>query len=373
MEFEILRDNLKNGLNIVERATGKNLTLPILNNVLIETKESFINLTCTDLEIAIISKNLAKIKKEGKIVVPTKLLLNLVSLLPNRKITLSLDNKNLFIECENFKSQIRTYNPEDFPIIPKIKTSEFIEIENKTFCEGVSQVVEVTSPSQIKPELSGVYFLFSDNLLKMVGTDSFRLAEKKIELEKRISKEFSFILPSKTVRELINILRDKNGKIKIFSSPNLVLFDFESKEISSFVQVTSKIIEGEYPNYQEIIPQKYKTKIILKREDFLNHIKTASLFSGRINEIKLSVQPPKNKVSLFAKTPETGESQSSLFGKVEGEKLETSFNYKFLVDGLLNIKSSEVTFELSDEEEPGVLKPVGDLSYVYVLMPIKTY
>lgn len=373
MKFEILKDNLKNGLNIVERATGKNLTLPILNNVLIETEENSISLSCTDLEIAIVSKNLAKIEKEGKIVAPTKLLLNFISLLPNKKITLFLKNKNLFVECENFQSQIQTYNPEDFPIIPKIKTTEFIEMENKIFCEGASQVVEVTSPGQIKPELSGVYFLFSDNFLKMVGTDSFRLAEKKIELENKISKEFSFILPSKTIRELINILRDKNGKIKILVSPNLVVFDFSPKEISSFVQITSKIIEGEYPNYQEIIPKKYKTKIILKREDFLNHIKSASLFSGRINEIKLSIQPKERRVSILAKTPEVGETQSSLFGKIEGEKLETSFNYKFLVDGLLNIKSSEVILELSNGEEPGVLKPVGDLSYIYILMPIKSY
>ena len=373
MKFEILKDNLKNGLNIVEKATGKNLTLPILNNVLIETKENFVNFTCTDLEIAIISKNLAKIDKEGKIVAPTKLLSSFISLLPNKKIKFSLENKNLFVECENFKSQIQTYNPEDFPIIPEVKTDEFIEIENKTFCQGVSQVVEVTSSSQIKPELSGVYFLFSNNLLKMVGTDSFRLAEKKIKLENKISKEFSFILPSKTTRELISILGDKNGKIKIFPSPNLVSFDFSPKEISFSTKITSKLIEGEYPNYQEIIPKKCKTKIILKREDFLNHIKTASLFSGRINEIKLLVQPKENKVSIFAKAPEVGESKSSLFGKIEGEKLETSFNYKFLVDGLLNIKSSEVIFELSNGEEPSVLKPVGDLNYIYILMPIKTY
>lgn len=373
MEFKILKDNLKEGLNIAERATGKNLTLPILNNVLIEAKENFITLASTDLEIAIVSKILAKVEKEGKAVLPTKLLLNFISLLPEGKIKLLLKNKNLLVECENFRGQFQTYNPEDFPIIPKVKTSEFMEIESKDFFQGASQVVEITSLNQIKPELSGVYFLFSDNSLKMVGTDSFRLAEKKIELENKISREFSFILPAKAVRELISILKDKEGKIKIFSSPNLILFDFSPQEISSFVQVTSKTIEGEYPNYQEIIPKYYKTKITLKREDFLNHIKTASLFSGRINEIKLSIQPKENKISISAKSPEIGESESFLFGEIEGEKLEISFNYKFLLDGLENIRSTEVVLELSDGENPGVLKPVGDLSYLYVLMPIKSY
>ena len=373
MKFEILKDNLKNILNIVEKAVGKNLTLPILNDVLIETEENFVKFSCTDLEIVIISKSLAIIKEKGKIVVSLKLLLDFISLLPNKKIIFSLKENNLFIECENFKSRIQVHNPEDFPVIPKVKTTEFIEIQNKVFCEGVSQVVEITSSSQIKPELSGVYLSFSNDLLKIVGTDSFRLAEKKIELENKIEKPFNFILPSKTTRELVNILKDKEGKIKIFPSSNLVFFEFSPKGISPFVKIFSKVIEGEYPDYQEIIPKSCKTKIIFKKDDFLNHIKTASLFSGRINEINLKVQPKENKVFISAKSPEIGETESSIFAKIEGQKIETSFNYRFLIDGLSDIKSSEVVFELSSGEDPGVLKPVGDLSYIYILMPIKGY
>ena len=138
------------------------------------------------------------------------------------------------------------------------------------------------------------------------------------------------------------------------------------------VQITSRLIEGEYPNYQDIIPKKFKTRIILKRDEFLNQIKTASLFSGKINEIKFNINTTNQEVEIFAKDPSIGENKSSIPAKIEGDQIEASFNYKFLTDGLLKIKSSEVVFDLSEKEGPCVLKPVGDVSYIYVVMPIKS-
>jgi DNA polymerase-3 subunit beta len=137
-------------------------------------------------------------------------------------------------------------------------------------------------------------------------------------------------------------------------------------------QIISRLIEGEYPNYQAIIPSKFKTHIILKRDEFLNQIKAASLFSGKISEVKIIVGKDKNEVEIFSKDPDIGENRSTISAKITGEDQEVSFNYKFLIDGLNNIKSSEVVFELSEKEGPCVLKPVGDLSYLYVVMPIKS-
>jgi len=205
-----------------------------------------------------------------------------------------------------------------------------------------------------------------------VATDSFRLAEKTIPLEKKIKKEYAFILPQKPTREIINILGEKEGKLKLYFSPNQTLFEFPMKETSHpQIQITSRLIEGEYPNYQEIIPKKFKTRVILKKDEFLNQIKTASLFSGKINEVKFTITPSKKEVELFAQSPDIGENKSSLPAKIEGDPMQISFNHKFLIDGLLNIKSSEVIFALTEEEGPCVLKPVGDSSYIYVIMPIK--
>ena len=161
MKVEILKENLKNGLSIVEKVVGKNLSLPILDNVLISTEDNFLSLSSTDLETAIKIWILTKIVKSGKVVVPAKFLSSFVSLLPNEKIILEEKKQGLSVECKSFKNQIQGFNPEDFPIIPEFKDLEFIEVDNRKFCQGLSQIVDVASPSQSRPEISGVYFIFS--------------------------------------------------------------------------------------------------------------------------------------------------------------------------------------------------------------------
>ncbi|MGD0576458.1 MAG: DNA polymerase III subunit beta [Candidatus Staskawiczbacteria bacterium] len=373
MKVEILKENFKNGLNIVEKIVGKNLSLPILDNVLINTEDSFLSLSSTDLETAIKLWILTKIIKKGKVVVPAKFLSSFVSLLPNEKITLEEKKQGLYIECKNFKNQVQGFNPEEFPLIPEFKDTEFLEVDNKKFCQGLSQIVDISSPSQSRPEISGIYFIFSKNLIKVVATDSFRLAEKTITLESPVKKDASFILPQKPAKELINILGEKEGKLKIYFLPNQTMFEFPMKEVAHpEVQIVSRLIEGEYPNYEEIIPKKFKTHVIVKRDEFLNQIKAASLFSGKINEIKIKINVENKEIEISAQDPDIGESQSSIAAKIEGEPIEVSFNHRFLIDGLLNIKSSEIIFDMSKEEGPCVLKPVGDASYIYVVMPIKS-
>jgi DNA polymerase-3 subunit beta len=373
MKVEILKENFKSGLNIVEKIVGKNLSLPILDNVLINTEDSFLSLSSTDLETAIKLWILTKIIKKGKVVVPAKFLSSFVSLLPNEKIILEEKKQGLYIECKSFKNQVQGFNPDEFPLIPEFKDLEYLEVDNEKLCQGLAQIVDVASPSQSRPEISGIYFIFSKNLIKIVATDSFRLAEKTILLESPIKKDTSFILPQKPAREIMNILGGKDGKIKIYFSPNQTMFESPMKEAAHpEIQIVSRLIEGEYPNYEEIIPKKFKTHVIVKRDEFLNQIKAASLFSGKINEIKIKINVQNKEVEISAKDPDIGESQSTISAKIEGEQIEAAFNHKFLIDGLSNIKSSEIIFDLSKEEGPCVLKPVGDASYIYVVMPIKS-
>jgi len=373
MKVEILKENFKNGLSIVEKIVGKNLSLPILDNVLISTEDGFLSLSSTDLETAIKLWILTKIIKNGKVVVPAKLVSSFVSLLPNDKITLEEKKQGLYVECKSFKNQIQGFDPEEFPLIPEFKNLEYIEVDNKKFCQGLAQIVDIASPSQSRPEISGVYFIFSKNILKIVATDSFRLAEKNITLDEPVKKDLAFILPQKPAKEIINTLGEKDGKIKIFFSSNQTMFEFPMKEVNHpQVQIISRLIEGEYPNYEEIIPKKFQTHVILKRDEFLTQVKAASLFSGKINEVKIKVNPESKEVEISAQDPDVGESKSSISAKIEGEEIEASFNYKFLTDGLLNIKSSEIVFDLSKKEGPCILKPVGDASYIYVVMPIKS-
>jgi len=372
MEVELLKDNLKEGLNIIEKIAKKNINLPILNNTLLSTDGNFLRLDATNLELSVSYWLLGNIREKGKISVLANLLNNLINFLEEKKLKLKTINSDLVIETENQKNKIKGINPEEFPIIPKIEKEKICKVDNKILLKAFSQIIEIPSLSSFRPEISGVYFVFLKNQIKIVGTDSFRLAEKNINLEEKIKKEISFILPVNTVKELISILSQKEGFVEIYFSPNQVLFEFPQEEISSSqIQVLSRLIEGEYPKYQEIIPKKYKTRIILKKENFQNLIKQAGLFSGKSFEVKLATQPKENRLKIYSSSYDLGENESYLLTKIEGEETIISFNYRFLLSGLSNINSSEVIFELNGEEGPGVLKPVGDESYIYLLMPIK--
>jgi DNA polymerase-3 subunit beta len=206
-----------------------------------------------------------------------------------------------------------------------------------------------------------------------VSTDSFRLGEKKIFSKLPLAKEYSFILPQLTAREVVNVFSEKEGELRIYFSPNQVLFESLLSETNHpQVNLVSRLVEGDFPDYQAIIPKKVETQISLSKNEFLNQIKSASLFSGKISEVKLNVSPQKGKVEVFSQNPDLGEYQSSLLGKIKGKAVSASFNHRFLIDGLLKIKSPEVILELTSGEEPAVLKPVGAEDYLYVVMPIKT-
>ena len=374
MKLEILTTNLKKALNNTERLTKKSLSLPVLQNVLLETDKNFLKIISTDLETSIIYWVLAKIEKEGKVIVPASILNNLISLITEDKIILKVENKNLILETKTQNNQIQGIDPEEYPILPKIEEENTITVNGEQLSQGLGQVIGVPNFSQIRPEISGVYFSFKKNTIKIVGTDSFRLAEKTVHLEDKLKKEGSFILPQATGRELLNILTQEPQEVKLYFDPKQIMFEWFSAETSHpYIRLLSRVIEGDYPNYQEIIPKKYTTELILSREDFLLQIKKAGIFSGKVSEVKLTPLLKENKIKIFSQSPELGKNESILEAKINGEESasEASFNYKFLIDGLQNIRSSEVVLKLSNEEGPGVLSGVGDSSYIYILMPIK--
>ena len=373
MKIEVLKENLKSGLIISERIVGKNISLPILHNVLITTENNFLSLISTDLEVTIKLWMLVKIINKGSVVVPAKFLSSFITSLPNEKITMEQRDQSLYIECGNVKTKIQGHNLEDFPIIPEFKNTETLEVDSQALYGAISQVVDIASQNQGRPEISGVYFSFLKNSIKVVATDSFRLAEKNIHLSEPIKKEHSFILPQKSAREIMNILEGRGGAVIIYFSPNQVLFEVLMKEVGHpEVQVTSRLIDGEYPNYQDIIPSKFKTHITVSKDQFLNQIKTASLFSGKVNEVRISLSTEKQDLEISSKSQDVGEHTSLLKAKIEGEAIQISFNYKFLMDALLHMKSSEVILEISKEDGSCLLRPLGDYSYICVVMPIKS-
>jgi len=374
MEVEILTANLNKALSYCERLTKKTSNLPILQNVLIEAEGNFLKLTTTNLETTVRWWILAKVLKEGKVTVPANLITNLSSLIFSEKITLKEENQNLLLLTENKNVLIQGQSVEEYPIIPKVEKEIPYKLPIGKLIEGLQQVIDIPSPSQIRPEISGVYLSIKKQKLKIVATDSFRLGEKTIDLKEEVKKESNFILTQEAARELLDILSyKKEGEVICYPNPNQVLFELLMEETSHpQINLMGRLIEGEYPKYQEIIPKKSTVKIQIEKEGLVNQIKEAGLFSGKILEVKLTPQVKEGKLKIFSQSPDVGRSETYLPAQIEGEEFEISFNYKFLLDGLNNIKSSEVIFELSGEEGPALLRPVGDESYIYILMPIKS-
>ena len=371
MKFICLQENLKQGLNIIERIIGKNLSLPILNTVLIEAQKNLVKFSSTDLEIGISCCITGKVEKEGSICIPAKILSNYINGLPNKKIEVNSQENKLNLKCENYRASISGFSSEDFPIIPQIKEKEFVSLDSSKLCQGFSKVVGAAASSESKPEISGVSINLRKDSIKLVATDSFRLAENIIFPDKPESLEKSMIVPAKTIQEVIRIFGEQNQEksdIEIYSSPNQILF---LKNTTPKIQLISRLIEGEYPNYEEIIPKGFLTKILLDRQELVQHIKIASLFTSRTNDIKMKVDPSKKSVEFFSSNPDTGENKSETSAQIEGEKTEITFNCKYLMDGLMNIDEDQIVFELNGEEKPGVLKPHKNKDYIYIIMPIK--
>lgn len=375
MKITIPQGKLKQGLGIVEKVSIKSLTLPILNNVLISAEKNFLSLSATDLEVGITWWGLSKIEKEGKITIPAKVLSSFITLLPNEKVELELKKNSLVISCKNYKTQILGISADDFPIIPKVSEEEFVSVSAISFCESLISVSDIATPSTARPEISGVYLSFEKDLITMAATDSFRLGEKTLKTGEgfNLKEGRSLIIPQKTAKEIINTFGDFEEDLKICFSSNQIMVEGKIKETEHpEVQLVSRVVDGEYPNYRDIIPKESSTKITLQKGEFLNQVRSAGIFSGKTGEIKLKVNKKNNSIEVSSQSGEFGEHNSSMQGEVEGKDVGISFNYRFLVDGISSIKSSEIILEFNGESSPGVIRPVGDPSFTYIIMPIKS-
>lgn len=373
MKLTILTHEFKKGLNYTERLTGRNLTLPILNNVLIEALPNFLKISSTDLETGVEWWGLCKTEEEGRITIPAKILTQVVNNISDEKIEIESKNDTLFIKTASFKTQIKGFTADDFPIIPQFSKEDFIEVSAQELKEGLADVVDIASMSQIRPEISGIYFVFKKDVINLVATDSFRLIERTIKsnnYKNSFSEEVKFILSQKTTKEVVNILQDNIGSVKVYYSETQILFETSLNEVDHpEINLISRQIEGTYPAYKEIIPKEYKTRIIIDKELLTKQIKLAGLFAGKINEIK--IKNDKKGLELLSRDLDLGENTSSLEAIVDGDDTEISFNYKFILDGINRVKTKNAIIEFQGNAGAGVIRDEEGVDYIYVVMPIK--
>lgn len=369
-----LQENLKQGLVLVGHVSGKNVNLPILNNVLIRAEQGKIRLIATNLEIGVISTVRGKIEREGSFTVNSKIIFDCISLLPNKKIGLEQKENDLLVDCENYQAKARGQSAEEFPLIPEVDRKTYFSAKAEEVKRAVAQVVFATAMSETRLELSGVLFVFSGNNLTMAATDSYRLAEKKIKIKSNSEEEKKIIVPAKTLQELLRILsvnlddevEEKNSEIKFYISENQILFTYGSTEL------VSRLIEGQYPDYQQIIPVSGKTKISIDRQELIRAVKMASLFSkAGINDVNLDFPAGKNQAVISSISGQTGENITNLEARVSGGDNSIVVNYRYLLEGLSNIEKETVKIEIADSNAPCIIRPEQDESYLYIIMPIK--
>lgn len=364
MKFSVSKEKLIEGLQTVQNVVSTRTTLPILSNVLLQAGEGGLQLTTTDLDVGIRGSVEATIEKPGTTTLPARRLFTIIRELPASEIQIEVDSKNVAsIRSGPSFFKILGLPQEEFPPLPKFENAKVFTIRQKDLKDGLKKTAYAISTDETRYVLNGILFTFKENKLTLVATDGRRLALVDIELEFPRSHEVDIIVPAKAVTELGRLLGEE-GDVKLTVGENQVAFKLNG------TLLVSKLIEGNYPNYRQVIPAEAKERITLERELFLNSVHRVSLLaSEKSNSVKLIFT--KNNIDITANTPEVGEAKESLAVQYKGKEFFIAFNPEFLMAPLRNLTNDEVFLDLSDEMSPGVIKI--QTPFLYVLMPIRIH
>ena len=362
MKFSATKEKILEGLQQVQNVVSTRTTLPILSNVLLQAKEGTVNLTTTDLDVGVRGGFEANVDKAGATTLPARRLFTIIRELPSSEISVEIDGKNAAsIRSGQSFFKILGLPEEEFPPLPKFENAKVVTMRQKDLRDGLRKTAYAISTDETRYVLNGVLFSFKENKLTLVATDGRRLAMVDIELEFPRSHEADIIIPTKAVTELQRLLTD-DGDVKISVGTGQIAFDLNN------TLLVSKLIEGNYPNYKQVIPSEAKERVTLERETFLNSLRRVSLLaSDKSNSIKLNFS--KNNIEITANTPEVGEARESLPVVYKGRDFSIAFNPEFLMAPLRNLTEDEIFFDLIDEMSPGVLKI--QTPFLYVLMPMR--
>ena len=363
MKLTIFQENLSNCLSITSRFVSSHPQLPILSNFLLTAKKNRFKISATNLEMGINCYSGAKIEKEGETTVLARPFLEFISSLPAGKTNLELKKRGLEVLCDRFKATFPTTLPTDFPRIP-INSSEKLTLPLSLFSQAITEVIFAASIDESRPILEGVCFQFTGKECRLEATDGYRLSQKKLVLKKE-QKQMKFILPASVLSEIIK-LKSKGELLEIGLSNK------EKQAVFFFpdIEITSRLLEGEFPDIEQVIPQSKETTILFDREEFQNAVRLASIFAHEsANIIKMEVAEGIIKVS--ANSPQVGENQGIVEADIKGKPQKIAFNFRFLLDFLQVINEKQVLMELNGSLNPVVFKIPGDKSFLDIIMPVR--
>ena len=362
MKITVNQKNFKKALGVVEKVVAKNTTLPILSNILFKTENGRLKLSATNLEIGINYSIGAKIDEVGQITVPARIISDFISNINDEKIVLSVKNNVLSINSEHYKTQILGFDAKDFPIIPKIKTKPIVILSSKALKNSMMSVIDSVAISEARPELAGILVNFENDKIIFASTDSFRLTEKQIDFKN--SSKNSVIIPRNTVLELARVAGELEGDIIVNINDNQISFSNDDFEM------ISRLVDGNYPDYRKIIPDKFMSRVLINKSDLERNIRLAGLFSSNISDIK--IQCAETKTNITAKNSDRGEIETDIPSILKNQPFEISLNYRYLLDGLKIMDTEEVILEYTGQGSPLVMRPGNNRNdLVYLIMPLR--
>lgn len=364
MQVTCNRELLQKYVASADRVTGKNLSLPILNSILLTTNGKELIIRSTNLEVGVEFHIPADIQQEGSIALPGSLIANtLATISDEQTVSISGIDGNCKITTKSKTLNIKGFLADDFPTIPLIQDGEGFIMNAQKFIQGVKSVIMSASLSDIKPEIASVYIHQELENLVFVATDSFRLSEKKIK-QPGVKLSQGVIIPSKNITEIVRVLESEQGDVNILVSKNQISF------AGKYLYVTSRVVQGIYPDYGQIIPKAHTTEMVVLKADLINTLKLSTLFSDKFNKISLSIDPSQKICKISTKNTDIGETESNLTATLTGDPIEISLNGKHFFDCLSVIEKDSVSIEFNGPERPAVVKGLGDQSFTYLTMPL---
>jgi DNA polymerase-3 subunit beta len=378
MKITCLQENLSRGLAVVGRAVANRATLPVIHNVLLNVDQSMLKLSATNLEIAMTTWVGAKIEEEGSITVPARLLSEFVNSLPNDPINLQLDEGSGLLEISSgsSKAHINITDASEFPPIPTVDDGIAAEVDPFVLRSAITRVAFAAATEESRPVLTGVELKLDESKFTMAAADGFRLAVHHGALLKPVSEEMSVIIPARTMNELNRLISDREEPVEILMTPakGQVMFRIRGGDT---VEIVSQLLQGTFPNYEQLIPQSYTTRAVMDLPTVLRAARTASIFARdgsniiRMHLMLAEADTESPKVEISARSEEVGDNEDTVdLDEIEGEEGKIAFNSRYLLDVLSVLEKGKIALETTTSSSPGVFKPTDSDDYIHVVMPM---
>ncbi|MCX6812382.1 MAG: DNA polymerase III subunit beta [Candidatus Berkelbacteria bacterium] len=366
MKISCTQEKLNRGLSTVSRIVGNRTTLPVLSNIYLETGDGCLKLSATDLEIGIVTTIAAKVDEAGATTVPARLMSEFVANNSDPNILLETKDNTTHLKSERFDANIKGIDPAEFPVLPEVSKEAEISISAEVFSRAVSEVIIACANDETRPVLSGIYFRFEAGVLYLVATDSYRLSEKKIKLTTPVPNDKEFIVPARTMQEILRISSSlvSGEKIILSASENQVAF------VLGETKIISRLIEGAFPNYKQIIPTAFRSTAKVELKDFAAAVKMAALFA-RQGAGNIKVKLANDQIILTSIADQVGDNISNLPAEISGDEVEITFNAKFILDLLTVVTEKKILIEVNDKTSPGIIKPEKESDFAYIIMPLR--